>query len=768
MPTPAYVTISDSFGGDYFPLCVEEDNCDPTANVDGFQDGVGGTQTLNVLANDTDPADESLYISNYTTPADGTLTVIDSGTEFTYTPNTGFFGTDTFTDVATDGSHQSNTATVTINVLLPKITLSNIGTNPVLLSDDATDPTANADSSHLDELQIAVDPDSVFASLPYNLTDWMLNLDAVSGDGMVEFWNSLGKSTELDSSGTGDETWDFGSTIASADIPAHIFTDVNALRNENVELNLVPPSGSLPRPPAPPMVTIAAKPLGTLTAETINDSLVSDDVGGSPDALGLLQHGQTAYVPVDNEDQYYVERGTDQLGANQLVPNMSQGVVTDDWALLPFTVSVPYPGASTLYLEFPDSIRIYTAPSVAPDNLVSSGETTINDLLDSNGNATFYIQGVSNALAQIALVDADYAEPLDTLNVDVFTFSGPQNVPNYSIYQYGVTGLTPASLNPAPWSTATLTTSDQIDSETFSSAVVHWGARLGSNGAHIGVLSFEIDSDYTWSYYVNVVEIDITNPTGAPAFTPGTPSLYGGPGFIQFVSGDPALEATAKIVLTGPHTLTASGGRGVDQITVGFVQTGIGFSANAFYSGTAKYPLQLASTAAVGPYPVLDTGNVNQQGAVHGVEHPWYNFPNHPGSADPVLLDGHSGVISMSDTPRFYFLENYNQVYQTDALVDRIKLTFQFTLDIAANVVDPDPQTKKVYTRLATVNWSYVASGSFTTPGLAASFDGYNSVYLAGASWALITNGSREAVANRPTFNDYLINQRWYDPNNSN
>ena len=69
---------------------------------------------------------------------------------------------------------------------------------------------------------------------------------------------------------------------------------------------------------------------------------------------------------------------------------------------------------------------------------------------------------------------------------------------------------------------------------------------------------------------------------------------------------------------------------------------------------------------------------------------------------------------------------------------------------------DPDPQTKKVYTRLVTVDLSDVASGRFTTAGVAASYNGYNSVFVAHASWVLITNGSQETVANSPTFNDYL------------
>jgi VCBS repeat-containing protein len=68
-----------------------------------------------VLANDIDPNGRTLTAVLSVSPADGTLTLQADGS-FTYTPNTNYNGTDSFTYYASDGLASSNTATVTITV----------------------------------------------------------------------------------------------------------------------------------------------------------------------------------------------------------------------------------------------------------------------------------------------------------------------------------------------------------------------------------------------------------------------------------------------------------------------------------------------------------------------------------------------------------------------------------------------------------------------------------------------------------------------------
>jgi VCBS repeat-containing protein len=68
-----------------------------------------------VLGNDTDADGNPLSASVVTGPAHGTLTLNANGA-FTYTPDANFNGTDTFIYRASDGTAQSNPATVTITV----------------------------------------------------------------------------------------------------------------------------------------------------------------------------------------------------------------------------------------------------------------------------------------------------------------------------------------------------------------------------------------------------------------------------------------------------------------------------------------------------------------------------------------------------------------------------------------------------------------------------------------------------------------------------
>src|SRR5690606_17019837 len=81
---------------------------------------VGGGQGLvtlpgGLLDNDSDPDGDPLTVSLVTGPQHGSLTLNEDGT-FSYTPHENFFGTDTFTYVASDGTATSGEATVTIEV----------------------------------------------------------------------------------------------------------------------------------------------------------------------------------------------------------------------------------------------------------------------------------------------------------------------------------------------------------------------------------------------------------------------------------------------------------------------------------------------------------------------------------------------------------------------------------------------------------------------------------------------------------------------------
>ena len=95
-------------------------NSIPVANDDNVTTTVDTTFFFNVLANDTDIDGDVLSVSlptPNTAPANGLVSYNGSGT-FTYAPNTGFIGTDSFTYTVTD-SIDSAVGTVTITVTPP-------------------------------------------------------------------------------------------------------------------------------------------------------------------------------------------------------------------------------------------------------------------------------------------------------------------------------------------------------------------------------------------------------------------------------------------------------------------------------------------------------------------------------------------------------------------------------------------------------------------------------------------------------------------------
>jgi VCBS repeat-containing protein len=93
-------------------------NDGPTAVNDAYTVAANGTLTVNapgLLANDTDPDGAFLRLTEIFTPGHGTLSgVLSSGT-FTYRPDTGYVGTDSFTYTVGDGAATSQ-GIVTITV----------------------------------------------------------------------------------------------------------------------------------------------------------------------------------------------------------------------------------------------------------------------------------------------------------------------------------------------------------------------------------------------------------------------------------------------------------------------------------------------------------------------------------------------------------------------------------------------------------------------------------------------------------------------------
>ncbi|MFG2621181.1 FG-GAP-like repeat-containing protein [Streptomyces sp. NPDC048507] len=119
---PDVVTANSNSSATYVKdasVLLNTTNRTPTSANDAYNQ-VGSDSALTVggsgvLGNDTDPDGSPLTAALVTGPAHGTLTLNANGS-FTYQPAATYVGSDSFTYKATDGTVDSNVATVTLNV----------------------------------------------------------------------------------------------------------------------------------------------------------------------------------------------------------------------------------------------------------------------------------------------------------------------------------------------------------------------------------------------------------------------------------------------------------------------------------------------------------------------------------------------------------------------------------------------------------------------------------------------------------------------------
>ena len=112
------VLVSDGNGGtavSTVTITVNSVNDIPVAQNDTATTKEGKSTNINVLSNDSDADGDSLTVTNVTQPNHGTAAINADGT-ITYTPNSNWYGTDSFTYTVSDGNGGTTTATVTITV----------------------------------------------------------------------------------------------------------------------------------------------------------------------------------------------------------------------------------------------------------------------------------------------------------------------------------------------------------------------------------------------------------------------------------------------------------------------------------------------------------------------------------------------------------------------------------------------------------------------------------------------------------------------------
>ncbi|MFC1591584.1 Ig-like domain-containing protein [Thermodesulfobacteriota bacterium] len=154
-----------------------------------------------VLGNDTDPDGDALSAVLVANLANGTLALSDNGS-FTYTPGPGYYGQDSFTYKATDGTDNSTAATVTIGVSEAP-------------ADEENPPSAGGGGS----AGTPSDSLSVPDLIDFGAEDWVENFGITNASGVGTMQWRIGEPEYLSGSGwIGTIAPDSGETTGTSDV----------------------------------------------------------------------------------------------------------------------------------------------------------------------------------------------------------------------------------------------------------------------------------------------------------------------------------------------------------------------------------------------------------------------------------------------------------------------------------------------------------------------------------------------------------------------
>jgi len=121
----------------------------PVANADSGSTPEDTTLPgINILANDSDPDNDALTVTS-AVPSNGTVVINANGT-IDYTPNPGFFGTDTVNYTITDGNGGFASSIVLINVV-PVADPPTSADNSVTLVEDTSYTFVSGDFAFADQ-----------------------------------------------------------------------------------------------------------------------------------------------------------------------------------------------------------------------------------------------------------------------------------------------------------------------------------------------------------------------------------------------------------------------------------------------------------------------------------------------------------------------------------------------------------------------------------------------------------------------------------------
>jgi len=468
------IEISGSGGGNQSPIAVDDNASTPE----------GISAVINVPGNDSDPdgtiVPSSVSIASGSGPTNGTVAVNPNSGIVTYTPDTGFSGTDSFQYTIADNLGAiSNLATVTITVtgtnLPPTATDDNASTNedtPVLIDVTAND---NDPDGSIDATTVLI------TNNPANGTP---SVNATSGE--VTYFpagNFFGtdsfKYTVKDNEGLVSNEATVSITVVSVNDPPIALDDAVIMQGTSVVINAtandVDPDGTLDLTTVaigtlPGQGTVVVNPFSGIMTYNANAGFsgsdqftytIDDDQGlpsntatvtvsepGTQATTLTFDPTNDAYIKVTDPTLNFGGRNTLKVESQKFVSYLKFAVSglngTVQNARLKLFVSSPsvsggtihlvsnnYEGTSTPWIE--SGLVGSNAPQVTSAALDNIGQVVLNDTVEfdvtqainADGIYSFAIQSSSTDLAKYSAKESSNPDPILEIVTDGIPPSSP-------------------------------------------------------------------------------------------------------------------------------------------------------------------------------------------------------------------------------------------------------------------------------------------------------------------------------------------------------
>lgn len=370
-------TVTDNNGGTdtaNVSVQVTDTNGAPVASNDSASTPQDTAVTIDVLANDSDPDNDTLTVSIVTGPVSGSAAV--QGAAVVYTPNPGFDGSDSFTYRVTDIGDLSATAQVSI-------TVSDVNAAPVAVADSVGVNENTAVT--IDVLANDSDPDGDTISL-FSVTEAGNGSAVIQGGAILytpatDFSGSDQFTYQISDGKGGSATGDVAVTVSNVNQPPVAVDDVVSNEQDDaisiqVLINDSDPDGD------------------TISVQSVTQP-ANGVVAITPNSLRVVYRPATGFVGL-NTFQYTISDG-------------NQGISTA-------TVTV-----DVLAVNVPPVAQPDTATTV--ENIPVSIDVTANDT-DPNGDAVTLesVSVATNGVATISNGSVSYDPATDYTGEDTFTY----------------------------------------------------------------------------------------------------------------------------------------------------------------------------------------------------------------------------------------------------------------------------------------------------------------------------------------------------------